>query len=133
MFIAGSTLRWLLFMIIPYLIVLGIQFMVPMQFMLFSFPKSENIYNGYKLELEQNSVRAQAQLKKRIVERRLALWYRSTNLFIKFFKDPSPYMTITNSSLVYAGDVPSSNNNIRRSLWFAPNKTDPSQLDSLQQ
>jgi hypothetical protein len=57
-----NELRWLMFMLIPFVIFLIIHFLVPLMFLLNANPIVEESYNNERIKLEQNSVRSLAIL-----------------------------------------------------------------------
>lgn len=80
-----SAKTWLLFMMIPFFIGVLIHFLVPLQIIISANPKLEETYNGYKIEVEQNTVRALAFLNARVITNRVQMYENIRSTIIRLF------------------------------------------------
>ena len=80
-----SARIWLLFMMVPFLVGVLIHFLVPLQFIITSNPKIEEAYNSYKIEVEQNTVRALAFLNSKVANNRMQMYENIRSTFIRLF------------------------------------------------
>lgn len=80
-----SAKTWLLFMMVPFFIGVLIHFMVPLEIIISANPKLEETYNGYKIEVEQNTVRALAFLNARVITNRVQMYENIRSTIIRLF------------------------------------------------
>ena len=72
-------------MLVPFIIGAVIHFVVPIQFILTSNPKIEEVYNTYEIEIEQDTVRAVSFLNNGIIASRIQLYESVRDILIRIF------------------------------------------------
>jgi ABC-type uncharacterized transport system permease subunit len=78
-------------MMVPFFIGALILFIVPIQVIITANPKLEDTYNGYKIEVEQNTIRALAFLNGKVIMNRVQIFENIKSTFIGLFMSDTVY------------------------------------------
>lgn len=71
-----------------------IHFLIPLQFVVSGTRKIEETYNGYKIEVEQNTVRALAYLNSKVVSNQIQIYENVRSTVIRLFETGNDYENI---------------------------------------
>ena len=85
---------WLAFMLIPFIIGVMIHFIIPIQFILTTNSKIQNIYNTYKIEIEQDSIRAVSVENARVFQNSIQMYENLRANYVRLFNNPNAYEDI---------------------------------------
>jgi hypothetical protein len=74
---------WLCFMLFPFIIGVGVHFLVPIEFIVSSNPKIEQAYNARKIEVEQETIRTISQLNAAVFRNYLQMYENVRGSFMR--------------------------------------------------
>ena len=118
--------KWLLLMMVPFFFGAFTHFIVPTGFALSAYPRVEHAYNNYKIEVEQNLVRALTILNSNIVESRVQTIQDVRRIFRRIYRFETNYMKIDlsqmslNSAYQLANQNTSEEIDLKKSMWLCP-------------
>lgn len=83
--------KWLLLLMIPFFAGVIVHFIVPLQMIVRTNPKLEETFNGYKIEVEQTTVRSLTFLNGRVLSHRLQVYKNLHSTFIRMISRKEPF------------------------------------------
>lgn len=109
-----SEYRWLLFILLPFILILVIHFLIPLEFALQSSPVVQESYNSQKIQIEQVAIRSLARLNSEVVSAKLQTYLNFLSVLTRLINEPDPtrYLTMNlspttlNNAYVYTQDFP---------------------------
>ena len=81
-------------MLIPFIVGVIIHFVIPLQFILTSNPKIEEVYNTYEIEIEQDTIRAVSYLNNQIITNRIQMYENIRAIFLRILDNPNSYLSM---------------------------------------
>lgn len=130
--------RWLMFLLLPFIVFMLVLFMVPLEFVLNAQPLATQNYNAQKTELEQIPVRAAVVAHTQKLSNQLTAYNQLINLFfeaqktMRFVAIDVGKINMYNAQDYYQNHLSTPSATEYLSMWFAKAVTAASSLSTLQ-
>jgi uncharacterized membrane protein len=130
--------RWLMFLLLPFIVFMLVLFMVPLEFVLNAQPLATQNYNAQKTELEQIPVRAAVVAHTQKLNNQMTVFNQLLNLFfeaqktMRFVAIDVGKINMYNAQNYYQNHLSTPNGKEYFSMWFAMEVTVANGLSTLQ-